>query len=170
MTKDALDASGWMMVASQAAPSSYLDPLMGRQKAEVHQRFIRAGARDLKPQAVLKADVFEEAFGSDYILFDLWPAQRLTVSMDIAPEASGGAASQPPRMQVMATDWLTHNPRPFSTLRFVGPRLLVGTRANLPIRALRWFFGLCARLPTWCLTACLVAACLWKLELGEQPT
>jgi hypothetical protein len=90
--------------------------------------------------------------------------------MDIALEAAGGAVSRSPGMQVMATDWLIHNPRPFSTLRFVGLRLLMGTRADLPIRALRWFFGLCARLPTWCLTACLVAACLWKLELGEQPT
>jgi len=88
MTKDAMDASGWTTIASQAAPSSYLDPLMGRQKAKVHQRFIRAGARDLKPQAVLKADVFEEAVGSDHILFDLWPAERLTVGMDIALEAA----------------------------------------------------------------------------------
>jgi hypothetical protein len=170
MTKDAMDASGWTTIASQAAPSSYLDPLMGRQKAKVHQRFIRAGARDLKPQAVLKADVFEEAVGSDHILFDLWPAERLTVGMDIALEAAGGAVSRSPGMQVMATDWLIHNPRLISTLLFVSLRRLMGARAELPIRALRCFFCLCAHLPTQCVTTCFPAACAWRPELEEQPT
>jgi SAM-dependent methyltransferase len=91
-----LDTSDWETVASQAAPSWYLDPLVGRQKRELHQRFIRASTRGLKPQTILKTDVFEEAFGSDHILFDLWPQADLTVGMDIAPGAAGRAANRSP--------------------------------------------------------------------------
>jgi len=96
MSTGASDTSEWAAVANQAAPSWYLDALVGRQKREVHQRFVRDCARGLKPRTVLKTDVFEEAFGSDQILFDLLPEARLTVGMDIAPEAVGGAAGRAP--------------------------------------------------------------------------
>ena len=264
-----MDALEWAAVASEAAPSWYLDALVGRQKREAHQRFIRVSVRGLKPRTILKTDVFEEAFGSDQILFDLYPEASLTVGMDIAVEAAKGAARRAPGggfsflatdvrrlpfraeafdliiststldhfplrgdvsvalkelvhvvrpggrlvitldnpwnpmlfllrawsrtrwcpfplghtmslpeltrtlealgMQVLATDWLIHNPRMISTLLFVGLRRLMGARADLPIRALLWFFGLFAHLPTRRMTACFVAACARKPGAGERP-
>jgi SAM-dependent methyltransferase len=262
------DASQWAAVASQAAPSWYLDPLVGRQKREVHQRFLRDCARGLAPRTVLKTDVFEEAFGPDQILFDLQPEARLTVGMDIAREAAAGAAGRAPGsgfsflvadvrrlpfragafdlviststldhfavrrdldvaleelvrvvrpggrlaitldnpwnpmlfplrawshtrwgpfplghtmslakltrgleargMQVLATDWLIHNPRLVSTLMFLALRRLLGARADPPIRGLLRFFGLFAHSPARWMTACFVAACARKPEAGEH--
>lgn len=263
------DTLEWAAVASQAAPSWYLDSLVGRQKREVHQRFIRASARGMKPDTVLKTDVFEEAFGCDHILFDLGTEARLSVGMDVACGTAGRAAARSPGrgfsflaadvrclpfqaeafdlviststldhfavrgdldlalkelvrilrpggrlaitldnpwnpmflllralsrtrwspfplgrtmslpeltrrleaqgMQVMATDWLIHNPRLLSTLLFVALRRVLGEYAGLPIRALLWFFGLFAHLPTRRFTACFVAAGAQKPEL-EQPS
>jgi SAM-dependent methyltransferase len=67
-------------------------------------------------------------------------------------------------MQVLATDWLIHNPRLLSTLLFVCLRRLLGARADAPIRGLLRFFGLFAHLPTRGMTACFVGACARKPE------
>jgi SAM-dependent methyltransferase len=71
-------------------------------------------------------------------------------------------------MQVTATDWLIHNPRLVSTLLFVTLRRVMGAHADFPIRALLWFFGLFAHLPTRRFTGCFVAACARKPELERS--
>lgn len=61
-------------------------------------------------------------------------------------------------LQVTATDVLIHNPRIVSTLLFRALWLLLGRRADAPIRALLAAFAAFGRLPTRRFTACFVAA------------
>jgi SAM-dependent methyltransferase len=65
-------------------------------------------------------------------------------------------------LQVSSTDALIHNPRMVSTLLFRALRLLLGHRADIPIRALLAAFAALGRLPTRQFTACFVAACACK--------
>ena len=67
-------------------------------------------------------------------------------------------------LQVSTTDALIHNPRMVSTLLFHALRLLLGRRADVPIRALLAAFAALGRLPTRRLTACFVAARACKPE------
>ncbi len=71
-------------------PSWYLDPLAAAQKREVHQRLVRRWVAR-PPRLLLKTDVFEEAFGEDRILFDLFPDASLAAGMDIAPAHAAAA-------------------------------------------------------------------------------
>jgi SAM-dependent methyltransferase len=68
-------------------------------------------------------------------------------------------------LQVTATDALIHNPRMVSTLLFRALRLLLGRRADAPIRALLAAFAALGRLPTRRFTACFMAACARKPEV-----
>jgi SAM-dependent methyltransferase len=67
-------------------------------------------------------------------------------------------------LEVTATGHLIHNPRMISTALFRALRLLLGRRANAPIRALLAAFTALGRLPTRRFTACFVAACARKPE------
>ncbi len=83
----------------QPRPKSwYLDPLVAAQKREVHQRLVRRWLNGAAPHSVLKTDVFEEAFGRDQLLFDLFPKAGLVVGMDIDPtHAAAAQHNAPPR-------------------------------------------------------------------------
>lgn len=63
-------------------PSWYLDPLVARQKRRIHQQWIRDAARARPVGAVLKTDLFEEAYGEDRIFDDLFPGARLAIGID----------------------------------------------------------------------------------------
>jgi SAM-dependent methyltransferase len=67
-------------------------------------------------------------------------------------------------LPVSSTDALIHNPRMVSTLLFRALRLLLGRRADVPIRALLAAFAAIGRLPTRRFTACFVAARACKPE------
>jgi SAM-dependent methyltransferase len=67
-------------------------------------------------------------------------------------------------LEVTATGGLIHNPRMVSTVLFRALRLLLGHRADLPIRALLAAFAAMGSLPTRRFTACFVAACARKPE------
>jgi SAM-dependent methyltransferase len=73
----------WERVANSARPSWYLDPLVARQKRDLHIELFRewmpANAR-----LALKTDVFEEAFGEDALLADLAPFAESWIGMDVA--------------------------------------------------------------------------------------
>jgi SAM-dependent methyltransferase len=75
----------WDRVAASARPSWYLDPLVARQKRDLHIELFRewmpTGAR-----LALKTDVFEEAFGEDALLADLAPRAENWVAMDVAAD------------------------------------------------------------------------------------
>jgi len=62
-------------------------------------------------------------------------------------------------LEIVATEWLLHNPRIISTLLCLGLRRLLRRRADRPIRALLMLFAVLGRLPTRRWTACFVAAC-----------
>jgi len=73
----------WEYIAHKSNPSWYLDPIVAEQKRRVHQELARAWAGEY-PQCVLKTDVFEEAYGADQILFDLFPAARCVIGIDLS--------------------------------------------------------------------------------------
>lgn len=70
-------------MAERTRPSWYLDPLVARQKRELHLKLFRewmpAGAG-----WALKTDAFEEAFGEDALLRDLAPLCETWIAMDVA--------------------------------------------------------------------------------------
>ncbi len=70
---------------SPQGSSWYLDPLVAAQKRKVHQHLARRWMGESSPRTVLKTDVFEEAYGEDQILLDLFPEAAQVVGMDIAP-------------------------------------------------------------------------------------
>jgi ubiquinone/menaquinone biosynthesis C-methylase UbiE len=88
--------STWESVGGSPHPSGYLDPLVARQKRDVHLRLARRWTLKLNPQRVLKTDLFEEAFGADRVLFDLAPHARHTVGMDIAASTAAAARRHSP--------------------------------------------------------------------------
>jgi len=63
--------------------SWYLDPLVASQKRREFQRLISTATREVVAGAVLKTDLFEEANGSDQLLFDSFPQARLVTGIDI---------------------------------------------------------------------------------------
>ncbi len=65
-------------------------------------------------------------------------------------------------MEVLANDWLIHNPRLISTALFLALRRALGERADAPIRGLLKSFGVLGRLPLRRFTACFVAVCARK--------
>ncbi|MEO7649451.1 MAG: class I SAM-dependent methyltransferase [Bryobacteraceae bacterium] len=73
----------WGQVSDQSEPSWYLDPLVAGQKRREHQNLIRRWVTDA-PGTLLKTDLFEEAYGADHILFDLFPQARSVIGIDIA--------------------------------------------------------------------------------------
>ena len=74
--------------------SWYLDPLVAEQKRQVHQQWIRGSLGDRRRDVVLKTDLFEEAYGLDRILNDLFPVTRLYVGIDLNLDTVRAAASQ----------------------------------------------------------------------------
>ena len=67
---------------TQSTGSWYLDPLVARQKRQVHLDWIRA-ALSLNPAVAVKTDLFEEAHNEDRILGDLFPQCRLVLGFDL---------------------------------------------------------------------------------------
>ncbi len=63
--------------------SSYLDPQVAQQKRTVHLELVRRWLGGRVPRTVLKTDLYEEAFGSDHVLFDLAPGAKCVVGIDI---------------------------------------------------------------------------------------
>jgi len=62
------------------------------QKRELQQKLIWTWTNHNLVEALLKTDLFEEAYGQDQILFDLFPKARLTIGMDICQDTVHRAA------------------------------------------------------------------------------
>ena len=82
--------------ASRGGASWYLDPLAAEQKRRIHQELVRRWTGKTSPQTVLKTDLFEEANGADWILFDLFPGAEHVVGMDIESDYVTGARGRAP--------------------------------------------------------------------------
>ncbi|HUA21164.1 MAG TPA: class I SAM-dependent methyltransferase [Bryobacteraceae bacterium] len=98
-----------------ASPSWYLDPLVAKQKREVHQQWIRDLLGSRPRDLILKTDLFEEAYGLDRILDDLFPEARLAVGIDLNLNTVRAAASRDGSRFVPAASDVRHLPfRPAS--------------------------------------------------------
>jgi SAM-dependent methyltransferase len=86
----------WDAVGSVQRPSWYLDPLVARQKRQVHLDLFHRWTCGLTVSKFLKTDLFEEAGGEDQILFDLLPGAA-AFGMDIAWSTTRRAAAVCPR-------------------------------------------------------------------------
>jgi SAM-dependent methyltransferase len=81
----------------QSRPTSwYLDPLVARQKRQVHVELIRNWTRGLEVRTYLKTDLFEEANGEDQILFDLFSPSCRAIGMDLSIATAAAAARRSP--------------------------------------------------------------------------
>jgi SAM-dependent methyltransferase len=76
-------------------PNWYLDPLAAAQKREVHLEWIkRSVPPGLRIQAVLKTDLFEEAYGRDELLFSLPFDGSLKIGFDVSAATVARAADR----------------------------------------------------------------------------
>jgi len=80
------------VVVPDDKPSWYLDSLVAAQKREVYQRWIRNSLGARSRRVLLKTDLFEEAFGDDLLLLDLFPDTQLTIGNDIEKNTVRAAA------------------------------------------------------------------------------
>lgn len=84
-----------MRAEGTTQPNWYLDPLVAAQKRAVHLEWIR---RNIPPElpihAVLKTDLFEEAYGPDQLLFSLPLNARLKIGFDLSATTVQRAADR----------------------------------------------------------------------------
>jgi len=80
---DGNPAAEWDQVAARARPSWYLDPLVAKQKQDLHVKLFQ-GWMPPSASRALKTDVFEEAFGADALLERLAPLCPVWIGMDVA--------------------------------------------------------------------------------------
>jgi SAM-dependent methyltransferase len=88
----------WEELGSRQSPSWYLDPLVARQKREVNLRYVRLRTAGLEPKRILKTDLFEEAFGEDHILADLFPSACFRCGAEVAYATARTAARRHPQL------------------------------------------------------------------------
>ena len=102
----AADRRRWEDLGERPEPSWYLDRLTALQKRDVHLRLIRRWTAGLAIERMLKTDLFEEAFGEDRLLPELFPDARLVCSMDEAFSTVRAAARRFSRLagRVTVTD------------------------------------------------------------------
>lgn len=79
----------------RANPSWYLDPLVAEQKRRIFREWILGSVGPRRPAVVLKTDLFEEAHNRDRILYDLFPAARLVIGIDLDLQTTRLAARRP---------------------------------------------------------------------------
>lgn len=89
-----MNHDSWERLGEQPQPSWYLDPLVARQKREVHLDLVRRHLGKHKPKAILKTDLFEEAFGNDYFLPDLAAPCQYIYGMDESSSTTRAAAKR----------------------------------------------------------------------------
>jgi len=88
------ERSRWDDLASREQPSWYLDPLVALQKRRVHQDLIRRWI-GLRPRGrVFKTDLFEDAWGLDRIIFDVFEQTDALLGTDIAESTVAAATRQ----------------------------------------------------------------------------
>lgn len=74
----------WEQLGRQQTPSWYLDPVVAKQKRDVHLELVGKWRRGGHAERILKTDLFEEAFGDDRFLPDLFPTARIVLGIDEA--------------------------------------------------------------------------------------
>jgi SAM-dependent methyltransferase len=100
---DATDRTRWENLGERPEPSWYLDRLTAQQKRDAHLRLISRWTAGLAVERILKTDLFEEAFGEDRLLPELFPDALLACGMDEALSTVRAAARRFPRLAGRAT-------------------------------------------------------------------
>jgi len=90
------DRSRWDELAARPRPSWYLDPLVALQKRRVHQELIRRWVGVSPRGVVFKTDLFEDAWGLDAIVFDLFDRTDTLIGTDIAENTVATAVRAAP--------------------------------------------------------------------------
>ncbi len=82
-------------------------------------------------------------------------------------------------LEVLANEWLIHNPRRLSTAIILALRKILGRRGEILILRLLRLFALLGGLPSRGFTACFVVACArkpvaargkWRRKATDEPT
>lgn len=94
----------WEEIGKQPSPSWYLDPLAAAQKREVHLALIRRWWAATGQEFVLKTDLFEEAFGADFIMPDFAPGAKFLCGIDTAFSTARAASLRAPGAGFAACD------------------------------------------------------------------
>jgi SAM-dependent methyltransferase len=82
---DAADRRTWEDRASRSDPAWYLDPEVALQKREAHQVLIRRWLGSRPSGLIPKTDLFEDAWGRDKLIFDLFePGSATLLGTDLA--------------------------------------------------------------------------------------
>lgn len=92
-------------------PRGFFHPRIARYKRMVHLRLLENWAPSLPGKAILKTDLYEEAFGEDALLDELGRRSGLAVGIEISPPTAARARA-----------------------RFAHDRILSATAASLPFR------------------------------------
>lgn len=94
----------WEALGSQQAPSWYLDPVVARQKRDVYLGLLERWRKGTQADRILKTDLFEEAFGEDRLLPDLFPTARIVLGIDQAFSTARAAADRELHGRVAVSD------------------------------------------------------------------
>lgn len=89
------NADFWEDLGRRAQPNWYLDPLVAQWKKRDHMKFLRRWMPGSPPARILKTDLFEEAFGEDALLFDLFPV-GMVCGMDLSASTVRQAGKKAP--------------------------------------------------------------------------
>jgi len=99
------EAHVWQKVGEAASPNWYLDPVVARQKSQVHADFVRECVGDCSAVAtVLKTDLFEEAFGEDVFFPAVFPNAKPLTGMDISAPTAAKAGARFPALGAIVAD------------------------------------------------------------------
>jgi SAM-dependent methyltransferase len=100
------DRTRWEDLGERPEPSWYLDRLTAQQKRDVHLRLLSRWTAGLAVERLLKTDLFEEAFGEDRLLPELFPDAPLVCGVDAAFSTVRAAARRFRRLagRVTVTD------------------------------------------------------------------
>jgi SAM-dependent methyltransferase len=90
---DRTSPSAWDRISEVARPSWYLDPLVARQKRDLHVKLFR-GWMPAGAGLAMKTDLFEEAFGDDALLPSLAPLADSWIGIDVAAHTVGEARAR----------------------------------------------------------------------------
>jgi SAM-dependent methyltransferase len=88
------EAEHWGEVARGWSEKGYANELLGEQKRKTYIDLITRWTRITPGQAVLKTDLFAEAFGVEQFFFDIVPAKSAIVGIDVSIEIVTEAKSQ----------------------------------------------------------------------------
>jgi SAM-dependent methyltransferase len=84
----------WEELGQDTGSTWYLDPVVAKQKGDLHLALIQRWSFGKKVQTFLKTDLFEEANGADELMSRLFPEAKCAVGMDVSWSTACTAAKR----------------------------------------------------------------------------